>query len=151
MEASFKWEIDPVREADKLSKGLKNKAIRISMNKAAAKVKAAVVSNAPKRYGYLQKAQRIKVKNYKAGVVWVAVVGPKSDFKKAKGKVKRGPKKGSPIYHRPSAYARLVEKGTKFAKARPYLKPALEQTAAVYMNTLRLSIKEQVRQLLPKK
>lgn len=151
MGASVKWKIDPVREADKLEKGVRNKVVRIAMNKASGVVKAAVVSNAPSRYGFLKKSIRIKVKNYKNKAVWVSVIGPKSDFKRNKGKVKRGEKKGTPITHRPSNYARLVEKGTKKAKAHPFLKPALKSTQSAFMSTLRASIKDQVQTLLPKK
>ena len=149
--SSVKWKIDPVKEAEKLEKGVRNKVMRIALNKASAVVKAAVVSNAPSRYGYLKKSIRIKVKNYKGKAVWVSVIGPKSDFKKSKGKRKRGPKKGEPIQHRPSNYARLVEKGTKTAKAQPFLKPALKQTASKFQQLLRSSVKEQLGALLPKK
>jgi HK97 gp10 family phage protein len=147
----FKWKIDPLKTADKLSAGLKNKAIRIAMNKASAVVKNAVIGNAPVRYGYLKKSIRIKVRNYKGKVIWVSVIGPKSDFKKAKGKRKRGPRKGEPIQHRPSNYARLLEQGTSHAKARPFLKPALQSTRSRFMQVLTASIKEQVNHLLPKK
>jgi len=151
VKTEFKWKIDPIKEADKLSKGLKNKAIRIAMNKASAVVKNAVVQNAPIRYGYLKKSIRIKLRNYKNRAVWVSVIGPKSDFKKKKGKRKRGPRKGEPIQHRPSNYARLLEQGTKHAKARPFLKPALQATRSQFMTTLTTSIREQVQQLLPQK
>lgn len=151
MKTEFKWKINPLKTADKLSQGLKNKAIRIALNKASAVVKSAVVNNAPVRYGYLKKSFRIKLRNYKNKVVWVSIIGPKSDFKKAKGKRKRGTKKGEPIQHKPSNYARLLEEGTKHAKARPYLKPALQQTQSQFMRILSQSIEEQVNQLLPKK
>lgn len=147
MEARIQFTIDPLKEAEKLSKGLRNKAIRIAMNKAAGKVKSAVQSNAPVRLGILQKSIRIKVKQYRAGNVWVAVVGARSE-KKRKGKYKRGPKKGQPKIHNPARYGHLVERGTKRSKARPFLKPALKQTAKAYIDTLTQSIREQVRQLL---
>lgn len=151
MGAQVKWKIDPVREADKLDKGVRNKVVRIAMNKASGFLKKSIVSNAPSRYGFLKKSIRIKVKNYKNKAVWVSVIGPKSDFKRNKGKVKRGEKKGTPIVHRPSNYARLVENGTKTSRARPFLKPALQATRSQFMNVLRQSIKDQVQTLLPKK
>lgn len=146
--SSFKWTINPMKEVDGL---LKNKVLRIAMNKASAVVKAAVGAKAPVRHGFLKKSIRIKIRQYKASQVWASVVGPKSDFKKNKGKVKRGPKKGIAIAHRPSNYARLVEQGTKRSKARPFLKPALDQTRNQFQQVLIASIKEQVAQLLPKK
>jgi len=145
------WKIDPVKGAEKLERGVRNKIMRIAMNKASAVVKAAVVSQAPSRYGYLKKSIRIKVVHYKGKAVWVSVIGPKSDFKKAKGKRSRGPREGEPIQHKPSNYARLVEKGTKNAKASPFLKPALNQTASKFQQLLLASVKAQVEALLPKK
>lgn len=147
MEVSVKFTVDPIKEAQKLSKGLRNKAIRVAMNKAPAKVKSAVQSNAPSRFGILKKSIRIKVRQYKTGNVWVAVVGARSE-KKRKGKYKRGDKKGQPKIHNPARYGHLVERGTARAKAKPYLKPALQQTAKAYINTLTQTIREQVRQLL---
>ena len=150
MQAEFVWKYDPLKMADQLTKGLKNKAIRIAMNKAAGRVKDAVCSNAPNRYGYLSKSMRIKVKNYKDKSIWVAIVGPKSDFVKAKGKRTRGPLKGTAINHRPSLYARLVERGTRHAGAKPYLAPALASTWGAFQDTLCAKLAEQVAQLLPR-
>lgn len=149
MGAYLKFSIDPVREADKLSTGLRNRVIRIAMNKASARVRDAVVGRAPALFGYLKKSFRIKVKNYRNSNTWVAVVGPKSDFKKSKGKYTRGEKKGQPIVRRPSKYAHLVERGTRHSKPKPYLKPALDATVNVYRQVLTDSIRTQVAQLLP--
>ena len=147
----MKFTQDPAVIADKLSKGLRNKAIRIAINKAAAVIKAAVVSLAPKRYGYLQKSIKIKVKNYQEKAVWVAIIGPKSDFIRNKGVRHRGPYKGDPIRHRPSKYAKLLELGTKRAAARPFLKPALEQNQEQYVNIVTKTLSDQVAKLLPQK
>jgi len=149
IDAKLHFEQDPIRIADALSKGLRRKAIRISMNKAAGQVKAAVVGQAPQRYGYLKKAQRIRLKDYQEGAVWVAVVGPKNDFVKTKGKRTRGPHKGDPIKHRPSKYAHLLVHGTNKVKPNTYLQSALDSTREGFFETLTSSLKEQVAKLLP--
>ena len=150
MRAMLTFTIDPVTEADHLTRGVRNKILRIAMNKASAKVKASVINLAPARLGYLKKSFRIKIKNYKSGNVWVAIIGPKSDYKPKKGKRKRGETKGQPIIHQPSRYAHLVEKGTRYAGARPYLLPALRATQSQYRQTLLTSVREQIAALLPK-
>jgi HK97 gp10 family phage protein len=149
-DARVEFTIDPIKEANKLTKGLRNKCLRIAMNKASAKVKEQVVSKAPKRFGYLQKSIRIKVRQYKTGSVWVSIVGPKSDFRKVRKakKATRKRKAKNASTHRPALYARFLEKGTKHATARPFLKPAMDATASQYLITLQASIREQVAKLL---
>jgi HK97 gp10 family phage protein len=136
--AKFEFSIDPIKQADKLKAGLRNKVLRIALNKAASRVKAAVISKAPQRTGSLKKAIRIKVKNYKARNLWVAIVGASSKYKR---NVKK--KQIRPVY-----YAKLVETGTRHSPAQPYLKPALHATKQQYLETLRQSIEDQVKQIL---
>ena len=150
MSASVQWKIDPVREVEQLNKAVRNKVIRIAMNKASAPVKASVVDNARKRHGYLKKSIRIRLRNYQDKAVWVSVLGPKRDFYKRKGKYKRGPKRGQFKWHRPSNYARLLERGTKHASAKPFLKPALLSTQSRFATVLQQSIREQIAAQLPK-
>lgn len=138
MIAKFEITLDPIRQTDKLKAGLRNKVLRIALNKAASRVKAAVISNAPQRTGSLKKSIRIKVKNYRAKDVWVAIVG-------ASSKYKRNVKKKQ---IRPVFYAKLVETGTRHSPAQPYLKPALQATKQQYIETLRQSIEDQVKQIL---
>jgi HK97 gp10 family phage protein len=138
MIAKFEFSIDPIKQADKLKAGLRNKIIRIAINKAASTVKSQVISNAPQRTGSLKKSIRIKVKNYRAKNVWVAIVGASSKYKRTKKK-----KIIIPVF-----YAKLVETGTKHSPARPYLKPALAQKQQAYIETLRAKIKEQVEEIL---
>lgn len=141
MDARFEFTLDPLKEANRLKKGMRNTVIRKSLNKAAAVVKAQVEARAPRRHGYLAKSFRIRLKNYKNSDKWVAIIGPKSSLtRKRKGKVIR-----------PSNYARLVEEGTQFAKARPYLRPALAVTKAQFLETLRAKIKQEVEAALKKK
>lgn len=138
MEARFEFTIDPIKQADKLKAGLRNKVIRIAINKAASTVKSQVISNAPQRTGSLKKSIRIKVKNYRAKNVWVAIVGASTSYKRTRKKK----------IIRPVAYAKLVETGTKHTSAKPYLKPALAQKQQEYIQVMTAKIKEQVEQIL---
>lgn len=150
MIARIVFKDDPLKILAGLDKGIRNKAIRIAMNKAASPVKAEVVNNAPVRHGILKKSFRIKVKNYKKKNVWVAVIGPQSKFAKNKGKYLTGEKKGQPIKHRPSAYARLVEKGTKHIRGRHFIKRAGDTAGAKFQDSMIASLKTQVELLLNK-
>lgn len=86
--AVLEWDRNPAAFLKGVRGSLKNKCIRIAMNKAAAPVKADVVAKAPKRSGALKSSFRIKVKNYKNSNIWVALIGPKSNYvRKRKGKV----------------------------------------------------------------
>lgn len=153
IETYFEFKLDPVAEAKKLTKGLQNKANRIAMNKAAAVVKASVISHAPVRYGYLKRSIRIKVRNYKNRAVWVAVIGAKSDFrivrKGRKATRKHTGRKATP--HRPAKYSHFLERGTKHANAKPFLMPALNATAARYLATYQESLRQQIASMLSKK
>ena len=122
---------------------IQNKIMRIAINKAASPVKAAVIQHAPRGNGSLSKAMIIKVKYYKTGDVWIAVVGASSKYSRAIG---RG--KGRVF---PSRYARLVEVGTKYRKATPYLMPALTATQAGYITAMTDSIRDQLAAALAKK
>ena len=115
---------DPVQEALKLCDNLNNKAIRIAMNKAAATMKKAVVDTAPTQTQALKKSIRIRIKQYKSKGVWVAIVGPKSDYKRKN--------------RRPARYAHLMEKRTHF------LSTAFSNTKDVYLQTLEKALADQI-------
>lgn len=72
--------------------------------------------------GQLRKSIGVRVKRYK-GAVW-AGVGPRPGFKA----VKRTTRDGKPVYHNPTQIAHLVERGTSRARARPFLRPAIDGT-----------------------
>lgn len=126
--AAVRLDLSP---ADGLLKGggLK-RAARIGLSRAAAPVKAAVVSHAEgvRRFGYLAKSIRIKLKGYPADR-WVSVIGPSTKYKRQKGKYKRGKRAGQPKVSTPARYAHLVERGTKRSLPRPWLRPAYAATA----------------------
>ncbi len=111
--------------AEGMAKAGIKKATRIGLNRASAPVKAAVVSEAEaiRRFGFLAKSIRIRVRNYGPDR-WVSIVGPGLKFTRTRGKRKRGKNKGQPIRHTPANVAHLVEKGTKHSKGRGFLKKA---------------------------
>lgn len=116
------------------------KAIRIGANRAAAKVKASVVSHAEgiKLLGATAKSVRIRVKVY-SGEKYVAIVGPSSKYK-----VTRGKNKGKPRLIRPAKYAPFLEKGTKRSRKRPFLEPAYFATAGGYIADVRREVAKDI-------
>ncbi len=122
--------------AEGLRKGGIRKATRIGISRAASPVKAAVVSHATavKKFGYLAKAIRIRLKVYPADK-FVAVIGPSTKYTRTKGKYTRGKRKGEKRVYRPSKYAHLVESGTRRSQARPWLKPAHAESAGRFLAT----------------
>jgi hypothetical protein len=113
--ASVELDMTP---AEGLAKGGLRKATRIGINRAASPVKASVVSHAEavKRYGFLAKSIRIRLRSYPADR-FVAVIGPSHEVHPDQGKCSPAGKKGEPRKCRPSKYAHLVEKGTKRSAA----------------------------------
>jgi hypothetical protein len=120
--------------AEELRKGGIRKALRIGINRAASPVKASVVAHAAavKKYGFLAKSIRIRVRTYAADR-WASVIGPSTRYARKKGKFTRGKKKGQPRLFKPSKYAHLVEDGTKRSKAKPWLRPAFNESAGGFL------------------
>lgn len=123
------------------------KATRIGLSRAAAPVKAAVVSHAEavKRFGYLAKSIRIRQRIY-PGDKFVSVIGPSSKFtRQPRGKYTRGAKKGEKrAKAKPSKYAHLVERGTKRSRAKPWLKPAYDETAPQFADQVGVQIGREI-------
>lgn len=155
MGASITWTVEPLREAAKVKAGLRNRVMRIAVSKGAGIVRNAAVALAPARFGYLKKSLKIRVRHYRNKDVFVAVVGPKRDFVKTKGKRTRDgkeSKKGDPIRHRPANYAHLVERGTKRgARPRRFMSGALQGTADAYREAVVTSVRDQLAAILPRK
>ncbi len=85
------------------------------------------VGQAMKSSGLMAKSIGSKVKTYPSGVV-VGLVGPRSGFNRQVGVRKRGAKIGQPINVDPIFYAHLVEYGTRRSRAKPFMRPAWDQT-----------------------
>lgn len=100
---------------------LQKKHGRRAISKAARRLVKAAKEKCPKRSGQLKKSLGFKPRTYKTGVF--AVVGPRSGFRtEVNGKS-----------HDPKKIAHLVElghSGPHAAQAKPFLRPAFDQTAA---------------------
>jgi len=144
--AKFQVDLTP---GEQLAKNGLRRATRIGLNRAAAPVKASVVShaNAVKRYGFLAKSIRIRLRIYPSDR-YVAVVGPSMNYVRTKGKKKRGKYKGSPRRHRPAYYAHLVERGTKRSRAKPWLKPAHAESAGRFIEDARREVGKEIEREL---
>lgn len=119
-----------------LQKSGLRKATRIGLNRAASPVKAAVVSHAEavKRFGYVGKAVRIRLRTYPADR-FVAVIGPSTKYTRKKGKFSRGKKKGQARVFRPSKYAALVNSGTRHGRPTHWLDQARDQAGPGFVAT----------------
>jgi HK97 gp10 family phage protein len=50
-------------------------------------------------------------------------------------------------YHRPAKYAHLLEFGTKHAKAKPFMRPALDESRKAVLGIIEVSAKEELKKL----
>lgn len=148
-----KWEFatDFTKVLQDVKDATRKKIMRKAISKGAGVVKAVVVAKAPVRYGFMQRSIRIRVRGYQENLIWVAVIGPKKDFVRTKGKYTRGKHKGEARRNRPANIAHIIERGSKHARAFPFLGPALEATRASYEATVAESVKAQIEQVLARK
>lgn len=116
------------------------KAIRIAVNRAAARIKAAVAANAQasRRLGHLIKSLRIRVKVYRQ-FTHVAIVGPGRSFTRSGGRIRRGPRKGERRRIRPGRYAHLVE------RVKPFIRPAQDGTALQFREEVTREIAREIQ------
>jgi HK97 gp10 family phage protein len=161
-QTKFSWSIDPAQAVQKLDAGIRNKAMRIALNAAAAPVKAAVISSAPKGEGHLAASTKIKVTNYRNKAIWVAVVGAGGKYKRLKKRKVRGKngktktvtvkgKNGDRKYVRPATYQAFVDRGTKHSRARHYLPSAFKRSKTQFEATAKRKLGEVIEQLLGQK
>jgi HK97 gp10 family phage protein len=142
IDARMQWRVDPEISFVNLNNGIKNKALRIALSAGASPIKQAIVSQAPSDTGNLKKAQKIKIKSYRGGSLWVAAVGASSKFTRTKGKGKNKRKV------RPGRYQAPLDRGTKDISPRNFMSSAYkssEQQAA--QATLR-KLSEVIRQII---
>ena len=127
-----------------------NVAVRKSINKAAAPVKAALQAAAPSKTGELRKSIRIKVKYYFASKTWAAIVGPSRKKKKPlpPRKSNRGRKRKPVKPYSPTRYAWQLEFGTKHSRPKPWLRPTLAATKGTYERILSQALKDAIADIL---
>ena len=122
-------DIDPLSN---LRKSGFRKSLRIALNRSSAIVKSAMVSSASAikgdGNGYLSKSIRIKIVIRDGSGQFAAFIGPSRSFKRAKGKFKRGVKRGQRKEFRPARYAHVLEFGSKSNRKRPFVAPAWNAT-----------------------
>lgn len=92
--------------------------------------KANLIANNSVRTKILLKSLGSKVRSYNSGSTIVVMMGPRTGYKTAIGVRTRGRHKGQVIYENPTQIAHLVEKGTKFAAAKPFMRPAFDEKKA---------------------
>lgn len=130
--------------------------LRKAMNKAGSIVLKEMKKHAPVEVGRdelsraraktLKKSLGKKVKSYaKKGVV-IVVVGPRRGFRKQVGVRKRGNNVGQPVYYDPSKTSHLVEKGTSHAAAKPFARPARDNTEQKVFDAIVQTIQEGLEQ-----
>lgn len=136
---------------DKLRPAELGRAVRIANNRAAAPVKAAVVAHSEsiKRFGFLAKSHRIKLRRY--GEKLVAVIGPSTKYARQKGKYTRGRRAGQPRKHVPAMVAHLVEKGTARSKPKPFLRPALDAEGPRFLRAVPEQVGREIDSILSRK
>ena len=121
-----KFKTLPAAVVRRINRRASSQAITPVLKSAKAKV--------PKRKGLLKKSLGRKQKSYPRNDVVYSMVGPRKGFKDEEG-------------NNPVNYAHLVEKGTKYAKAQPFLRPAMEENRAkvtsIYKNAMAAGINKE--------
>lgn len=104
-----------IAKLDNLKRSVKNKILRTAIKQVSKPVLQAAKQNAPiGETSGLKMSLATKTKTTDKGVF--GIIGPRSKYERTKG--------GKTV--RPVRYAHLMEKGTKFAKADPFLAPAVQ-------------------------
>lgn len=126
-----------------LRKALVGKIMRKGVRDAAAPVKDAAKNNALafQRTGGLAKSIGIRIRTFPSAVV--AIVGPKTAWRKVLGEYTRGKRKGQAKIYIPSKVAHFM-RGTRRSKPRPFLDAALNTTRSIFASRLTAAIREGV-------
>ncbi len=134
-----------------LKQSLVNKILKKAITVASRVVRDKLQGNAEEiaRLGYLAKSIGIKIRIYKGAAV--AIVGPRSKWKRDNGTYTKGKNKGKPRTIKPSYYMHLVEKGSKRSKANPIEQQALSSTEEQFYTALSDAIRQGISDQLNKK
>lgn len=154
-----KAEVEGLRELvlalDHLKNAVRNRILRKAVGDGARIIAKAAKQKAPVRskadapsnitpLKLLKKSIGSKVKVYRNSGKVVGIVGPRTGFKTQIGsRVRKGKKSkpGDPIYENPTNVAHLLELGTKRSRARPFLRPALDQSKEQVKTAMAAAIK----------
>jgi hypothetical protein len=149
------WRLEPVTTAAKITAGLRNKALRIALNAAAAPAKQAVIDAAPSTLGLLRRSIKIKIKHYRKGDAWAAVIGAISSFKRARktrdpktgrSKIARD-KDGNKQWIQPARYQYPLDRGSKRNSAREFMARAFRSSSQQFQRIAFAKLREQFEQL----
>src|SRR5262245_9956684 len=135
---------------ERLKQGARNRILRKALTQAARPMTKDARARAPRESGLLKKSIGSVTRTDKKGFVLV-VIGPRTGFKR-EVKIKktrvfrqRGSRtvfvaKPTPdqlvMLRNPVKYAHLVELGTRFRRARPFLRPAFTSNEKGALNTI---------------
>jgi HK97 gp10 family phage protein len=130
----MKIEIDPLPKIAGLKQAMQNRIVRKAITTAGKPIVQTAKSQVVQRIGALKFALALKVKT--KNNVSFGLIGAKSKYQKAK--------KG--VFAWPVKYAHIVEKGSKFNRARPFLHPAFNpsQVKAQIAELIAQGIREQL-------
>ncbi len=142
MNATVKWNVDPLQALNQLKQKVRNTAMRIAISAGAAPVKAAAVATSPTDKGNLAKSLRIKIKSYGANTVWIAMIGASKSYKRSKKS-----KKGKSVIQ-PAKYQKYNERGSKHQRATHFLAHALDRTQAQFVQVFQAKLKQQIEAML---
>lgn len=115
-----------------VKKGMKTKILRKAVNAATKIALGAARRRAPVETGLLKKSLGRKTKTYRDSAVVVGIVGPRADMGKTVTLAS-----GRQQYRDPAKTAHLVERGTRHSQARPFMRPAWEESKAAIEQALR--------------
>lgn len=148
-EGQFKLEFKGIRELvrnleslpDKLQKSAEKAVLRAGASPIRKAAKAKAPSGKGPHAGLLKRSIGLSVKKVKG--ITSARVGPKTGFRVSLGmKIARKTKgkrvKGQPYeaFKDPSFYSHLVEYGTSHSAAKPFIRPAVDQTQSEVLSAM---------------
>lgn len=122
--------------------GVRTRLLRKIVTAGSSTLLKASKARAPRLSGLLRKSLGRKIKTYSPSGTVLAVIGPRSGFGK---NVTFGPKgKKRTRYQDPIYYANLVEYGTKTAPAKPFMRPAYDESRAAIKGLMAQKATEEV-------
>jgi HK97 gp10 family phage protein len=144
---------DQLRKVDLLKKGLRTRLLRRSLGRAAKPILERARELVPEETGLTRRALGVKVKAYPSGVI-AAIIGPRTGYRQL---VYWSPSEhkyvlqGSGVGRErdPATIAHLAEFGSVHEKARPFMRPALDEKGGDSAAILRDEVDEALRELAP--
>lgn len=149
------------RALDSLPPKLQKRALRRGVTKMARRIRGRARELVAVETGALKKALAFRVYRLKRGDGYGAVIGPVRDAPGKPPRYRRGVVRGkkglrlarkgeqATSYRNPVNYAHLVELGHRSAPAKPFLRPALDQTRSEGPLILAAACRAQIARIQP--